>query len=88
MDITVAGVSKASGLKHVMDLYPDARTYAFGDGKNDLPMAEVVDDFVAMGNAADEVKKAASFVTTTNADRGIMNGLHHFGLDSDSNNGD
>jgi Cof subfamily protein (haloacid dehalogenase superfamily) len=88
MDITAFGVSKASGLKHVMDLYPRAKTYAFGDGKNDLPMAEVVDRFVAMGNAADEVKAAASFVTTTNADRGIINGLRHYGLESDSNNGD
>lgn len=88
MDITAYGVSKASGLKHVMDLYPEAKTYAFGDGKNDLPMAEVVDQFVAMGNAADDVKTVANFVTTTNAERGIINGLRHYGLDSDSNNGD
>ena len=37
---------------------------AFGDGENDLSMFGAVGTSVAMGNAQDTVKAAATYVTT------------------------
>jgi hydroxymethylpyrimidine pyrophosphatase-like HAD family hydrolase len=55
-------------------------TYAFGDGLNDLEMFELVKYPVAMGNAFDIVKKSASYVTTSNDEDGIVNGLQLCGI--------
>ena len=53
---------------------------AFGDGENDLSMFAAVGTSVAMGNAWDSVKAAASYVTTDVDDDGIYNAAVHFGL--------
>lgn len=56
------------------------RTFAFGDSENDLPMMRVVDYSVAMGNALDSVKQAASYVTASVQEDGVPMALRHFGL--------
>lgn len=56
------------------------RTFAFGDSENDLPMMRVVDHPVAMGNALDSVKQAASYVTASVQEDGVPAALRHFGL--------
>lgn len=43
----------------------------FGDGLNDLPIMENVGCSVAMGNALDEIKEKADYVTLTNNEDGI-----------------
>ncbi len=53
---------------------------AFGDGENDLSMFSAVGTSVAMGNAQDTVKAAATYVTTAVDDDGIYNAAKHFGL--------
>ena len=53
---------------------------AFGDGENDLSMFSAVGTSVAMGNAQDTVKAAATYVTTAVDDDGICNAAKHFGL--------
>lgn len=53
---------------------------AFGDGGNDLEMLQFAKIGIAMGNARDEVKKAADYVTTDVDDNGIANALKHFKL--------
>ncbi len=52
----------------------------FGDGFNDIPMFKITPYSVAMGNASDEVKKEASYITTDIDDDGIANALKHFSL--------
>ncbi len=52
---------------------------AFGDGENDLSMFSAVGTSVAMGNAQDTVKAAATYVTTAVDDDGIYNAAKHFG---------
>ena len=52
---------------------------AFGDGGNDIPILKTAGIGVAMGNAADNVKAAADYVTTHVDDNGIANALRHFG---------
>ncbi len=53
---------------------------AFGDGENDIDMLEYAGIGVAMGNAADEVKAHADYVTASVDDDGIFKALTHFGL--------
>lgn len=53
---------------------------AFGDGGNDKGMLEVAGIGVAMGNANDDVKAVADYVTTTVDDNGIANAFKHFKL--------
>ncbi len=55
-------------------------TYAFGDGVNDIEMLRFVDKSVAMGNAKEEVKSVANFVSTDCREDGIKRGLETIGL--------
>jgi hydroxymethylpyrimidine pyrophosphatase-like HAD family hydrolase len=51
---------------------------AFGDGGNDLTIIKKAGIGVAMGNAGDELKRAADYVTSSVDDDGILNALKHF----------
>ena len=53
---------------------------AFGDGGNDIDMLKSVGTGVAMGNAGENVKKIADYVTTDVDGDGIRNALKHFKL--------
>lgn len=55
-------------------------TMAFGDGHNDIDMLRFVGLGVAMGNASDEVKAQADYVTAGVDEDGIFLALQHFGL--------
>ncbi len=55
-------------------------TMAFGDGGNDISIIKQAGIGVAMGNASDEVKASADYVTTSVDDDGVKNALAHFGV--------
>lgn len=81
-DITSAAADKANGIcsiaQHLgIDL---SETMAFGDGGNDISMLQTVGTGVAMGNALDEVKAHADYVTTDVDNDGVKNALEHFGI--------
>ena len=81
-DITAQGADKGEGLlamARYQGLDPQY-TMAFGDGGNDTTMIRKAGIGVAMGNAIDELKKEADFVTTTVDEDGIQYALRHFGL--------
>lgn len=82
IDTVAKGVSKMSGIKHLLKelKMEDKPVYAFGDGTNDLPMIKYADYGIAMGNGIAPVKDAATYVTTENVNGGIVNGLKHFDL--------
>ncbi len=44
---------------------------AFGDNHNDIGMLRLAGLGVAMGNAHDEVKAAADYITLSNAEEGV-----------------
>lgn len=48
---------------------------AFGDAENDLKLIEGAGISVAMGNASDQIKKAATMITDTNNNDGIPKAL-------------
>lgn len=82
LEITRSGYSKESGLRQMIRLL-GARLedcYAIGDSTNDLPMLTSVPHSIAMGNAPDEVKAAAEYVTSPLNKNGLANALAHYQL--------
>ena len=53
---------------------------AFGDGGNDTEMLLAAGIGVAMGNATDELKDAADYITSSVDDDGILRALVRFGV--------
>lgn len=81
-DITSASADKANGIRAIADYMgiDISETMAFGDGGNDQSMLRAAGTGVAMGNALDEVKAHADYVTTSVDDNGVANALRHFGV--------
>lgn len=82
VDIIPKHGSKAKTLLFLADHLGISRddTIAFGDGLNDLEMLSQAGVGIAMGNAKEEVKKCANFVTKTNEDDGIYHALVELNL--------
>lgn len=57
-------------------------TYAFGDGRNDIEMLDIVGCGIAMGNASDEVKQYANVVTDTVHNDGVAVGIRKYIYDN------
>ncbi len=76
------GTSKATGIAWLCEyLGVDvADTYAIGDSVNDLDMLAAVGHGIAMGNALEEAKAAAEYVTTDIHNDGVWNAMKHYGL--------
>ena len=72
---------KSVGIKAVMDHFgaPYKDVVVFGDQKNDLKMFRDEWTSIAMGNAIDELKEKADFVTKNADDDGIEYACKHFG---------
>lgn len=79
VEISAAGVTKASGLAWVADRLgvPPAGILTFGDMPNDLPMFGYAGHSVAMANAEPAVRAAADAVTASNDDDGVATYLEH-----------
>ncbi|MEO7146867.1 MAG: HAD-IIB family hydrolase [Terrimesophilobacter sp.] len=80
LDIAPDGVNKGTALERVRDLLgiPRERVFVAGDGRNDIEMFEWAGEFgraVAMGQAPDEVKAAATEVTADVVADGLVNPL-------------
>jgi len=74
LDINPEGVSKASALEQIrrrLGVEP-VNTIAVGDQRNDIEMLKWAARGVAMGNAPDEVKKAADEVTLDVDEDGLV----------------
>src|SRR5699024_8034889 len=82
LDVLPSVGSKALAIERVIQHVGARRenTYAFGDGLTDIKMLEYVGKGVAMGNALEEAKKAADFVTDNTANGGIVKGLQKLNL--------
>lgn len=76
-DVSFKDWDKADGVKYLIEYlkmnFDD--TIAFGDGKNDISMLKTVKTGIAMGNAVDELKEIATFVTENVLDDGIYKAL-------------
>lgn len=66
-------VSKATGIKEMLEIMEIdlQHTYAFGDGKNDIEMLQLVNCGIAMDNASEEVKQHANLVCGSATQEGV-----------------
>lgn len=81
-DIVALGVDKSVGLDQVGAYFGIAtdEMMAIGDGGNDISMIRHAGIGVAMGNAGEDVKKAADYITTSVDDDGIGHAFRKFGI--------
>lgn len=81
-EIRIAGINKATALeiylKHVG--IERENSIALGDGANDIQMITYAGCGVAMGNALDELKKQADFVTDDIDNDGVYRAFEKLGL--------
>lgn len=77
VEIMNAGSSKGSAVKFLCELLniDKEEIIAFGDNYNDISMLEYVGMGVAMGNAEEDVKKIASYITDSNTESGVAKAI-------------
>lgn len=80
IEIGVKGVDKGESTKKLSEIIGVEKDEILfiGDSYNDLPMRKAVDILVAMGNAIDELKDLADFVTCSNDDDGVVYALDKY----------
>lgn len=81
-DLILEGVSKKSGLEHLLkqvDITPE-ECMSFGDNDNDLEINDYVGIGVAVGNCSKELRKRADYTTDTIRNDGVLKALKHFNL--------
>jgi hydroxymethylpyrimidine pyrophosphatase-like HAD family hydrolase len=80
LEIMPQNINKAFTLQKLLDRLgiDKSEVIACGDGYNDLSLIEFAGLGVAMGNAVDEVKAKAQFITSTNDENGIVKVLEKF----------
>lgn len=77
LDVTAYGIHKGTvvvRLAKLLDI-PTERVAVIGDGPNDVEMFKQAGLSIAMGQAVDEVREAADYVTTSNDDEGWGNAI-------------
>ncbi len=79
-EINAKNVTKGHAIKKISEYYkvPFENTFAIGDSFNDIEMFGSVKTSIAMGNAAPEVQKRATFVTSDISNDGIFNAVNKF----------
>ncbi len=82
VEIVAMGSDKGSALKFLANHYkiPLSQTIAIGDNYNDLPMIQTAGLGVAVGDAEDDLKREADFVTRSCAEDGVAYTIYKFGL--------
>lgn len=81
-DVSFKNFDKADGIKYIAKFLNISMedTFAFGDGYNDVTMFKIVNTGIAMGNAIEELKNIASYVTDDIFEDGIYNAMIRYGL--------
>ena len=81
-EITLTGFDKGTGIRRILDyLGRDlADSFGIGDSENDIGMLDTVETAIAMGNAMEQLKSHADYVTSTVGEDGAYWAFRHFGL--------
>jgi Cof subfamily protein (haloacid dehalogenase superfamily) len=82
LDVTAHGIHKGTvvvRLAHLLNI-PTERVAVIGDGPNDIEMFRQAGISIAMGQAVDEVKEAATYLTSSNDDEGWARGIEEYVL--------
>lgn len=80
LEASPRGITKASGLEELCKFLgiDIADTVAIGDGHNDVEILQAAGVGVAMGNARDDIKQLADFVTADNDHDGVAVAIEKF----------
>lgn len=78
--LTIEPDDKFLGIERMMEHLhaPIEDVVVFGDGINDVQMFKQAPLAIAMGNAIDEIKQLAHYVTDNSVDDGILNACKYF----------
>ncbi|WP_338025447.1 HAD family hydrolase [Clostridium yunnanense] len=81
-DVSFSDWGKSHAIEHFIKIsgMNIEDTFAFGDGYNDIEMIKTVKTGIAMGNAVEDLKKVASYVTSSILEDGIYNAMKEFSL--------
>ena len=79
-EIIPRSIDKGKGLLAICNALgiDPSQSMAFGDSENDIPMIRAAGIGVAMGNAAENVRAAADYVTASNNEDGIAEAIRRF----------
>ena len=77
LEIFAPQVSKAAAVKSLANTINADRIVVFGDNLNDIPMMQVADVSVAVGNALDQVKAMATHVIEANITDSVARFIAH-----------
>ncbi|TYR80834.1 HAD family phosphatase [Priestia megaterium] len=82
LEFTEVGVTKGTSLNFLIQQLGITRdeVIAMGDSYNDLAMIEFAGLGVAMGNAPDDIKEKANYITDTNMNDGVAKVVEEFVL--------
>lgn len=74
LDITALHTHKGETVKKLQDMLGVTyeETMSFGDGENDVELMAIAKYSFAVSNACDNTKKAASFITKSNEEKGVL----------------
>lgn len=72
-DITLKGISKATGIQYFMNLWNIDGYIAFGDSLNDVEMFKHASFSICMGQGNEKLKQMSSYVTDSINQDGIYN---------------
>jgi len=80
LEVMSLASSKTKAIEFLLERYgiKQNEIIAIGDNYNDKEMIEFAGVGIAMGNAPDEIKKVADYVTDTNNEDGVAKALNHF----------
>jgi Cof subfamily protein (haloacid dehalogenase superfamily) len=80
LDVTHPDANKGMVVQALAEMLnvPSQKIATIGDGANDVLMFQRSGISIAMGNSADEVKKAAKYVTASNQQEGFAEAMQRF----------
>ena len=77
-DLTIGGISKATGIDVLLKHYGLKEYVAFGDSLNDVEMFKHATISIAMGQGNEKLKQMATYVTASIYDDGIYKACLHY----------
>ena len=77
-DLTIGGISKATGIDVLLRHYGLKEYVAFGDSLNDVEMFKHASLSIAMGQGNEKLKEMATYVTASIDDDGIYKACLHY----------
>lgn len=77
-EATYQSVTKGSACKKVSEILGITNTYAFGDSMNDASMFEACEYSIAMGNADEQLKLKATYITSDVSQDGIVKAMQYY----------